>query len=271
MAVAALLSGVSAVEIKREPLLTWAPSAKAGGYPKDYFVPHFGEDHDISSTKKNVADAEKKYSHVLDTSGPPDPPPRDYFVPHFGEDTDIKLTKKNVADAEAKLGHVLDTSGPPDPPPRYYFVPHFGEDHEITYTKKNIKDAETALGHILDVSGPPDPPPRNYFVPHFGIDNDIVDSVNNLHAQEAKFGTWHIPMDAVQLDSKIEREPLLSWAPTPKEGAYPKDYFVPHFGEDHDIASTKSHEAKAAASLGHVWTPPRDYFVPHFGEDTDIK
>merc|ERR1719375_1966720 len=95
MAVAALLSGVSAVEIKREPLLTWAPSAKAGGYPKDYFVPHFGEDHDISSTKKNVADAEKKYSHVLDTSGPPDPPPRDYFVPHFGEDTDIKLTKKS--------------------------------------------------------------------------------------------------------------------------------------------------------------------------------
>jgi hypothetical protein len=59
MAVAALLSGASAVQIKREPLLTWAPTPKASGYPKDYFVPHFGEDNEIEYTKKNIADAEK--------------------------------------------------------------------------------------------------------------------------------------------------------------------------------------------------------------------
>jgi len=58
MAVAALLSRVSAVEIKRDPLLTWAPSAKGGGHPTNYFVPHFGEDNEIKYTKMNVANAE---------------------------------------------------------------------------------------------------------------------------------------------------------------------------------------------------------------------
>ena len=83
---ALMLSGASAVNIKREPLLTWAPTAPASGHPKDYFVPHFGEDHEITYTKKNIADAEKKLGHILDTSPPPDDPPRNYFVPHFGTD-----------------------------------------------------------------------------------------------------------------------------------------------------------------------------------------
>ena len=160
MAVAALLSGVSAVQIKREPLLTWAPTPKAGGNPKDYFVPHFGEDTEIKYTKVNVANAEQAMGHVLDTSGPPDDPPRNYFVPHFGEDNEIKYTKQNVANAEQSLGHVLSTDGPPDDPPRDYFVPHFGEDHDIRATKKNLHDTEVRLGHILDVSAPPDDPPK---------------------------------------------------------------------------------------------------------------
>jgi len=100
MAVAALISGCSAVQLNREPLITWAPSQPAKGHPVDYFVPHFGEDVDVKLTKKNVADAEGKFAHVLDTSAPPADPPRNYFVPHFGEDSDIKYTKKNIADAE---------------------------------------------------------------------------------------------------------------------------------------------------------------------------
>jgi len=100
MAVAALLSGSSAVKLNREPLLSWSPTQPDGGHPVNYFVPHFGEDHDVKLTKKNVADAEGKYAHTLDTSAPPADPPRNYFVPHFGEDSDIKSTMKNIADAE---------------------------------------------------------------------------------------------------------------------------------------------------------------------------
>merc|ERR1719375_927263 len=179
MAVAALLSGVSAVQIKREPLLTWAPSAKAGGYPKDYFVPHFGEDHDISSTKKNVPML-KKNTAMSST-------PQDHQILHQETTschtlvrTPTSSSPRRVADAEAKLGHVLDASGPPDPPPRDYFVPHFGEDTDIKSTKKNVADAEAKFGHVLDTSGPPDPPPRDYFVPHFGTDEDIKSSLKNL-------------------------------------------------------------------------------------------
>jgi len=39
----------------------------------------------------------------------------------------------------------------------------------------------------------------------------------------------------------IEREPLLTWAPTPPK-THPMDYFVPNFGIDHDIAATHEHE-----------------------------
>merc|ERR1711988_756763 len=54
-----------------------------------------------------------------------------------------------------------------------------------------------------------------------------------------------------------QREPLLTWAPTPKK-THPMDYFVPNFGEDSDIASTKGHESAAEATLKHVWTPTKD-------------
>jgi len=223
-------------------------------------VPHFGEDNDVKLTKKNVADAEGKYKIIMDTSAPPADPPRDYFVPHFGEDSEIKATKISIANAEKTQGHKLTTDGPADPPPKNYFVPHFGEDKEIIYTKSNIAQAEVQLGHKLDVSPGPDDPPRNYFIPHFGLDSDVADSIKNLNAQEKQYGKWDLPEEkyfAVQLESQINREPLLTWAPTPKN-TYPMDYFVPNFGEDHDISSTKGHESAAATNLKHVWTPTKD-------------
>ena len=73
--------------------------------PRNYFVPNFGEDNDIKSTKKNIAAAEAKYKHELDTSTP-DPPKRDYFVPHFGEDAEITAAKKNLATSESKFGNL---------------------------------------------------------------------------------------------------------------------------------------------------------------------
>ena len=37
-----------------------------------------------------------------------------------------------------------------------------------------------------------------------------------------------------------------------------QNYFVPNFGEDHDITESKSSEAQAAAALGHKWNPTKD-------------
>ena len=50
---------------------------------------------------------------------------------------------------------------------------------------------------------------------------------------------------------------MLTWAPTPKASAYPKDYFVPHFGADEDIKSSFTHMAAAEGTLGK-WTPKQD-------------
>ena len=38
----------------------------------------------------------------------------------------------------------------------------------------------------------------------------------------------------------VDREPLLTWAPTPPKG-HPIDYFVPNFGIDNDIKATDKH------------------------------
>ena len=58
---------------------------KGEGDYDDYNVPNFGRDHDINTTLKNAADAEKNLGHKWDVLAPsPDAPPRNYFVPHFG-------------------------------------------------------------------------------------------------------------------------------------------------------------------------------------------
>ena len=75
----------------------------------------------------------------------------------------------------------------------------------------------------------------------------------------------------------VQREPLLSWAPTQPASAFKMNYFVPHFGEDQDIKNSKVDLAWAENSLGHKLAvedppkdPPRNYFVPHFGVDQDV-
>merc|ERR1712159_627689 len=66
---------------------------------------------------------------------------------------------------------------------------------------------------------------------------------------------------------RIQREPLLTWAPTPPKASHPTDYFVPHFGEDADMLGSRGSIAAAEKQLGHFWTipptpdgPPMDYF-----------
>jgi hypothetical protein len=96
----------------------------------------------------------------------------------------------------------------------------------------------------------------NYFVPNFGADNDDINTTKkNMAAAEASLG--HVMQASFDPPA------------TP-----PRNYFVPHFGEDEDILATKKHTAAAEKALGHVMStdpppadPPRNYFVPHFGED----
>merc|ERR1711934_852353 len=87
----ALVGAASCVNLKREPLLTWAPTPADSGPPKDYFVPHFGEDEEIKGAKVNLAVVEKQMDHKLDLSvesAEPANGDRNYFVPHFGADHD---------------------------------------------------------------------------------------------------------------------------------------------------------------------------------------
>jgi hypothetical protein len=75
--------------------------------------------------------------------------------------------------------------------------------------------------------------------------------LKNLQNAENKYGKWDLPQEDVQVDSSIDREPLLSWAPKPKKGSHPVDYFVPNFGVDHEIATTIKNTEKAEKTLGH--------------------
>merc|ERR1712032_930199 len=108
-------------------LISWSP-------PQDYFVPNFGEDHEIKYTKAHIAAAEGKLSHTLAASfAPPPSHPMDYFVPNFGVDHDVKETQKHASAAESKLGHTWSGAASPDHP-KDYFVPHFGDDTDIKST-----------------------------------------------------------------------------------------------------------------------------------------
>ena len=102
MTFVALANGLN---VERDPLLTWAPTPPKAEFDMNYFVPHFGEDHEITETKKSGADAEKRLGHFWDVLAPkPDDPKRDYFVPHFGVDSDIAASLKNLKDQEAAHG-----------------------------------------------------------------------------------------------------------------------------------------------------------------------
>ena len=82
---------------------------------------------------------------------------------------------------------------------------------------------------------------------------------------------------------RLNREPLLTWSPTPADDGPPKNYFVPHFGADKEYTDTMNSIKVAEGITGEKFISdkdllarpaeqpdPRNYFVPHFGEDQDI-
>ena len=67
------------VQLDREPLITWAPRVKDSPYPKDYSVPHFGSDAEVTDSLKFATEAEARLGHkwVLTT----DPDTEKFEVP----------------------------------------------------------------------------------------------------------------------------------------------------------------------------------------------
>ena len=66
-------TAVQGVRVAREPLLTWKPTPPAE-IPMNYFVPHFGEDRDITATKDSLAITEKAMGYKWDFPDPPAKP-----------------------------------------------------------------------------------------------------------------------------------------------------------------------------------------------------
>jgi len=134
---------VSAINLEREPLLTWAPSNKKS-HPVDYFVPNFGVDSEIRASQKNLAASEKRLNHKIVVSDKkPAGHPVDYYVPNFGTDSDILRTQKNLANAESSTNHkwvVAEKKAAGHPVD--YFVPNFGADSDILSTQKVLADTE---------------------------------------------------------------------------------------------------------------------------------
>ena len=113
-AMGALFALVNAVEIEREPLLSWAPtkcwppqsSPCDKDIVRDYTVPNFGIDHDIKWTDASISNAEKKLKHKWTPKEKGDPVgPKDYTVPNFGMDRDIIDSNVNLKKVEGKLGN----------------------------------------------------------------------------------------------------------------------------------------------------------------------
>ena len=156
LAVACLVGESAAIKFRPpEGSVPWHEEAKKPEFTHpedhdiDYFVPNFGEDNEITTSKKNMAKAEEDLKHkMFATFEPKKNPWDDYTVPHFGEDQDIKDSKHNLYAAEKQFNHELMASfDPPDDPPRNYFVPHFGEDSDILTSKANTAKEEAVLGH----------------------------------------------------------------------------------------------------------------------------
>ena len=55
----------------------------------------------------------------------------------------------------------------------------------------------------------------------------------------------------------------------------PRNYFVPHFGEDPDIKAAKEHIAQQEKRLAHAWNPKQDdngvWIVPEAADNSSYS
>ena len=190
-----LIASVEASQITetREPLLTWAPSAKKG-HPVDYFVPNFGNDSDMAVQQNSVAKSEAALKHVFTPKRDADD--EKWVVP--SADAEFKLLQA-FADMETEENREpLLTWSPTAKKSGFkkdYFIPNFGEDRDIGFTRQHLSDTETKLNHKWNWAKAGKDHKKDYAVPNFGRDADINDSISNLKSMEAQHGTWDLPKD----------------------------------------------------------------------------
>jgi len=194
-----------------------------------------------------------------------------------------------------------------------YTVPNFGLDHDINDSLSHLKQNEAQYGQwdlpkddwFLQTEAKREPlltwapsphkgHPVNYFVPNFGKDKDLVDQDTHMSGAEAglkhqwtpkwddKDEKFNVPTESAEFKlmqqlAEINREPLLTWAPTGHK-SFKADYFVPNFGADGDIVTSQKNIGDTEKNLSHVWNwaPPAKpnkmgYTVPNFGMDHDIN
>lgn len=251
-------------QLKHKMQATFKPPK---GHPVDYFVPNFGQDHDIKLTQDNLKQSEEDLKHkwVPDLSKKK-PLPRDYFVPNFGVDHDIKTTQNSLNIAEKLTGNKWNwrpkTKAEKAGHPVDYFVPNFGMDHDIKITQANIAAQEKIHGKWT----PKQDENGVWMVPS---------PINNNNYTYKSF---------VQLDSELESDPICSSAgcdyksEKPKALGYPINYFVPNFGRDRDVKQTDASLAWAEKNRGHQWNYKKpgkkeadpDFRIPDFGLDQDV-
>ena len=86
------------------------PSWENPDYPTNYFVPNFGEDHEIKLSKMNLQRAEEEVGHTMKASFDKAKPPADYRVPDFGVDSEVKNLQSSLGAAEKQLGRTWNLS-----------------------------------------------------------------------------------------------------------------------------------------------------------------
>ena len=194
----ALVGSISAIQLTREPLLTWSATPPAT-HPINYPVPDFGVAHEMVYTENNRKIAEAEGGEIpMDATSP---------WPHTDTTVEFKLLQ---TDAEINREPLLSANASPlevQQRPAYagypvdYFVPDFGKSHEIIYTENNIKNTEVQMAHNLKADFGANKPtvgtPRDYVVPDFGVDEDIIGVTEGIQwAQDNLSHVWTPTQDA---------------------------------------------------------------------------
>lgn len=200
-----------------------ASFAQPEGPKMNYFVPSFGQDHDIKDSLTNTALVESKLGEWKNAGKSPAPePPRDYFVPNFGPDQDIKDSLGHTAAAESKLGHKMS------------YVQSLAElnleSDPICSSAgcSQYKHKKKPRGYDI-----------NYFVPNFGVDRDITDNHDSLELAENALSH--------KLEMGTEKSKA-KWHNVAKDTDY---NFAPKL--DADVKITQKNLGDAESTLGHRW------------------
>jgi len=144
-----------------------------------------------------------------------------------------------------------------------YPVPDFGQDHDVMDTISNEKVASKVVGHKWAFNTPESKMKYGNkakeidynFAP--ALDSDVVSTITHQKAAETALGSWELAQrsnmvqqrsDPICSSSGCGQYKHVSSAPT-----HPTDYFVPNFGQDHEISDSLANERVASKIVGSDW------------------